>query len=244
MKKFFLLLFIIINFFFQIQSKTCKDMIEYYLAKFNPLDALNPFTSTGLGINDLGKYDTCLRGDQDGKLNNTNKNLYAVIKTYPIKTIYPISYVGVCLPNECKDDDILDIGLKFYSNSTFGVYNKGDLILTKQENDDIRNIKIFDYFIISIIIIYILVALGLVTIIYNIIRKLNETNNCIINNNKNDQKEIFNQNTQINKSPPQFKDSKLGTEIIDNLNKEETFLNSNSFDNNATTKGKNNYLFF
>lgn len=113
----------------------CKQKLDWYLETLNPLDAGNPFTSTGLGINDLGKYDTCLRADADGLGNLTGTLGYFVYKSYPDLPIYPISYVGFCLPIECMNDEGREYAILRYKNLTINMYNNGDFIMTTDLNN-------------------------------------------------------------------------------------------------------------
>lgn len=178
-------------------QQSCKEKVAYWKAKFNPLDAENPFTSTGLGLNDLGKYDTCLRGDQDGKSNNNGLNKYAVLKANSINpSIYPVSYVGLCMPSNCDYDEILEIGLDYNKNSTLGAYLNGDLIITTKENDGIRTLNALDYFFLSVLIVYFILGLGLVTAVSALIILLKgKNNNKLVETNDNNLKsELLNDN--------------------------------------------------
>lgn len=155
--------------FFQsaLAFKDCKVAINYYVASFNPLNATNPLVSTGIGVNDLGKYDTCIRGDEDGKLNNTGINGFAVIRARPIDgniTAYPESFVGLCLPRECMNAQDLATASRLYTNMTFGVYAANELILSTELNEVHKQSSGGLVVVVVLMIMYVLCGTGLVNL--------------------------------------------------------------------------------
>lgn len=160
----------------------CKYKLLNYTVKFNPLDASNPFSNTGNGINDLGKYDTCLRGDQDGLGNLTGNYAYIVYLSFPKLSIYPNSYVGSCLPIECYNSEGFEFTKERFSKSTILMYNDGNIIDTKKENNKYKLLSYLDVIILVIISLFVLLTIIAYILIDNVYLK-----NKLFTNNHNTQ---------------------------------------------------------
>ena len=77
-------------------------MVEY-LKSYNPLNFSNPVVNSGTGYNDFGKYDLCLDAKFKYYLNKITFNTTSdtVVPTFD-------AYVGLCIPEICYDDTILE----------------------------------------------------------------------------------------------------------------------------------------
>lgn len=147
------------------EDKECSRKLEYYSKRLEEaesgaiLDATNPLTSIGLGIDDLGKYDTCLRLDSDGKGMNKGNSVYFVLDAKSNIKFYHNSYAGICFPVECNNKRGHELAIDFYSNSTYKVYDTAEIINTQELNEKHAAYDASSILIILILIIFILFSI-------------------------------------------------------------------------------------
>lgn len=135
------------------EETLCQKLIEKY--RKDKKDVLvnnqNPFFSFGANLNDLGLYDNCLN------IKSENSSLFKYYVLLAKSDLgYQDSYVGVCLPKECTEKEVLDVALKDFTIKMFGAYTKGEIINNENENTKHRYLPVSAIIILTIISMYVL----------------------------------------------------------------------------------------
>jgi peptidoglycan/LPS O-acetylase OafA/YrhL len=146
----------------QILTEPCENLISSYIKNYSPFDFSNPLNNGGQGFNDLGKYDKCIMNNSDTFL--VLKLLVNI--TDPIPSELPV-FLGLCLPNECNNNYTLTqfkLNISQYLNID---ENRLEIVDSRKENSKYQIWDGASISIISILVIYVLFASGLIKLLYD-----------------------------------------------------------------------------
>ena len=186
-----ILIFLFFTFDF-IYADECDNIMVEYLKSYNPLNFSNPVVNSGTGYNDFGKYDLCLDAKFKYYLNKITFNTTSdkVVPTFD-------AYVGLCIPEICYDDTILE-NWKGFLNKYTGIKKENIEVIKPLELNALYSkfdtiCIIFTVFFLifflfgSGLIYYIIVLLGKEKKNTNIIEVNNNDNNVSISTGTNKQ---------------------------------------------------------
>ncbi len=157
--------FTILHFTHSQYSPKCQESLNdaFNSIKSGKVDFSNPYLASGWGINDMGKYDTCL--------SNANNTFLMVKMNYTVTTddnftsTIPM-YLGQCAPNYCANANDKAV-LKQKVINTTGFKEEEVLVFSsREENEYNKSFNFTSGFIFTILIIYLLFGLGIVKVIH------------------------------------------------------------------------------
>lgn len=178
MKAILIILFFALDF---IYADECDNIMVEYLKSYNPLNFSNPVVNSGTGYNDFGKYDLCLDAKFKYYLNKITFNTTSdtVVPTFD-------AYVGLCIPEICYDDTILE-NWKGFLNKYTGIKKENIEVIKPLELNALYSkfdtiCIIFTVFF----VIFFIFGSGLIYYIFLLLRKEKKKNTNIIEANIND----------------------------------------------------------
>jgi len=149
-------------------SPECTKSLDEAYAAIAKVDFSNPYIASGWGINDMGKYDTCL--------SNSNNSFLMVQLSYlavvddKFNTTIPL-YLGQCTPKTCVNvDDMNTLKVKVMNYTGF----KEDKVLVFSSQQENEKNKVFNFasgLILTILVLYLIFALGIFKAIHQCIFK-------------------------------------------------------------------------
>ncbi len=115
-----------------VNSKNCVETIKDSFTHFSLTNMTNPLTSSGLGYNDMGKYDACLLTPAS-KYMTFKLNVYQT-KPQKAKTIF---HMGLCLPEECVTKEIAGKVVDYLVNNAAIPREDVEVIIAQDENNSV-----------------------------------------------------------------------------------------------------------
>jgi hypothetical protein len=149
-------------------SKNCSEILKENFIYYNPMNITNPWFSTGIGYNEMGKYENCQR------LNNTKfiSFEFKFVVTQPAVLKQQI-FMGLCLPLECADRTELDSLRDFLINKT-GISSDSILFIDNDEESLIsKKFDIWTIIGISFLSVYFIIGSGILYHILSLCYKKN-----------------------------------------------------------------------